>query len=241
MEKNPTNLDFIWTPESIISMVDILAWPVVVLSGIVILKSNVIPVLRAFFKKNRMSELSVGTSGAHAKFQASQEQPSEEVKKVASTIEVTSNHKNIIKQQDSNSSELSKNIAEMVKAQAVGLDVSDIEKIEMLSTEVGLLKVAIACYDINKAIFRSQYDLLNNWLGDGSSITQEQVVAYFEEQVKKNNSAFTGWDYIKYISYLISSGLIEHDGSNYKLTVIGNAYIKFMRKNPQHIASLVSL
>lgn len=60
-----------WEPELVVSLLDTLAWPVVVMIGIVILGSNLVPSIKQFFAKSQVSELSVGTTGAKATFKAS--------------------------------------------------------------------------------------------------------------------------------------------------------------------------
>ncbi|WP_269334840.1 hypothetical protein [Vibrio atlanticus] len=229
-----------WEPELVVSLLDTLAWPVVVMIGIVILGSNLVPSIKQFFAKSQVSELSVGTTGAKATFKASQETPSESVKKVSESIELSGDYKNIVELQASNTSELSNKLKEVIGNQVAGLKISESEQVELLTTEVALLRVAIICYDINKVLFRSQYDLLSNWLDNGSSITYEQLSSYFEEQAR-NSDAFSDWDTEKYVSYLISSGLVESDGHSYAMTMAGMSYVAFMKRNPQHISSLSSI
>lgn len=153
---------------------------------------------------------------------------------------MSGDYKNIVELQASNTSELSNKLKEVIGNQVAGLKISESEQVELLTTEVALLRVAIICYDINKVLFRSQYDLLSNWLDNGSSITYEQLSSYFEEQAR-NSDAFSDWDTEKYVSYLISSGLVESDGHSYAMTMAGMSYVAFMKRNPQHISSLSSI
>jgi hypothetical protein len=53
--------------------------------------------------------------------------------------------------------------------------------------------------------------------------------------------AFNGWDWIKYSSYPVSSGIIRQESDGYKLTELGKSYVSFMSNNPQLVDELAKL
>ncbi|SFV59195.1 DUF1176 domain-containing protein [hydrothermal vent metagenome] len=136
-------------------------------------------------------------------------------------------------------------IYENLKQHIIELKLDDEKTNELLMIELSLLKSQVNYYYINKILWHSQFDLFNGWLSNGLSITNNELETYFNVIVKnKYDYSFdtdSQWDYITYIAYPLSAGIIEYTGESYKLTDLGNSYIRFMRKNMYLVAELAKL
>jgi len=64
---------------------------------------------------------------------------------------------------------------------------------------------------------------------------------YFNEVRKTTGEGLLSWDWIKYISYLVSINLIKSNADGYQLTNLGKSYIEFMFRSPSLIHELTNL
>lgn len=120
------------------------------------------------------------------------------------------------------------------------LDIDDEKRIEIIARELSLFQSALKFFSINKVLFRSQYNLFSSMADKGGCISKEDALLIFDK-TKSNKEVLSDWDWIKYIAYPISNGLIYEDNNNYKLTSFGVAYVSFMSKSPQFIDELSKL
>lgn len=130
---------------------------------------------------------------------------------------------------------------EGIKTHVGALDVSDDEKINLLSKEVSILQSALRFNFINQVLFRSQFELFNIMPGDGSVISDQDLQKYFDSVTSNNPTNLEGWDLVKYLSYPASTGIIEKYNGGLRLTKFGNSYVKYMRRNISFIDNLAKL
>jgi hypothetical protein len=230
-----------WTPEIIVNLIGEIAWPLVLIILGWRFKNGIIDGIGKFFSNNNVTEVSATATSLTAKFkEAQQSSKSKENSSQPAAIPEGVSYSELIKRQESHSSEHSLQLYEHIKSHVNSLELDNDSAIELLSKELSLLQAALAYIDISKTLFRSQFDLLNGWLTDGE-ISEENLKAYFANLVKNNPDILDGWDYIKYMAYPVSRGLIEYKEDNYVITVLGKSYIQFMKKNIQFIDELSNL
>lgn len=230
-----------WTPKVVVELIRSIAWPVTILIIGMTFRVKIFEFVRLFFSKYIVSELSASVSGVSAKFAKKQ---SAEVLERAS-ISATSLPKNLtiesIRERHSQSkTEFSEEIYESIQGHLNALNASAEEKIDLLASEISLLQSAIKYFDINKVLFRSQYELFCS-LFDKGGVSKEEASKEFDNVKRNNKDALQDWDWIKYIAYPVSAGLVLEENGNYKLTKQGNSYVQFMAKNPQLVDELAKI
>lgn len=231
-----------WTPEIIVGLVKEIAWPIVVLVIGVRVKGSVIDVVKGFFSKNNVTEVSAGTNGVTAKFQAAQQSTGTKDAQNKS-IELTdnSNYEAIVKIHEDQSTEFSLGLYENIKKHIESLNITEAEKVDLMCKEASLLRSALGFQDISKVLFRSQFDLFSNWMNGDSKITDTDINEYFQKIKDDNPTSYEGWDTIKYMAYPVTCGAVEYKDGAYVLTKLGEAYVQFMRNNPANIDELSKL
>ncbi|MDY4334068.1 hypothetical protein SOV78_08660 [Pectobacterium brasiliense] len=237
------NLAYNWSPELIVDLIKSIAWPVVVLLIGFSFRIRIFEIIHSFFSKNMVSEISATVSGVSAKFVA--EKQSTEVLETAS-----SNATNLPKYMDigairerheQHKTELSEELYQAITIHISSLKTNNEIKVDLLAREVSLFQSAIKYFDINKVLFRSQYNLFSIMANNEGCIRKEDAHRIFESIKKHNKEVFSDWDWIKYIAYPVSNSLIYEDTNSYKLTSTGRSYVSFMSKNPQLIDELAKL
>ncbi|MFK3694529.1 hypothetical protein [Serratia bockelmannii] len=232
-----------WSPLLIVEIIKIIAWPSVILLIGLSFRIKIFEVMHSFFSKNTVSEISATVSGVSAKFLAAKQ--STEVLETASfnatTLPKNMSAEAINERYERSRTELSEELYQSIVKHVYSLGIDNDMKVELLAREASLLQSAIKYFDINKVLFRSQYDLFLKIADNGGCIRKEVALHHFDEAKQNNKSALVDWDWIKYISYPVSNGLIYEDDSNYKLTSVGRSYIMFMSKNPQLVDDLAKI
>lgn len=200
-----------WTPQLILELIKAVVWPVTVLIVGIRFRSGIFESVRNFFSKNRVTELSATTSGVSAKFAA--EKQSSEARESAGTSAVNLPDNMgidaIKKRHEQGSTEFSEELYKAIKVHLVALGLSPEEEIEILAKETSLLKSAIRYFDINKVIFRSQFNLFSIMLSNGGYASKVDVQKHFAYIKDLVGAVFSEWDWIKYISYPVSNDLIS--------------------------------
>jgi len=69
----------------------------------------------------------------------------------------------------------------------------------------------------------------------------EEVRQHFDVIRNATGDSFNGWDWIKYVAYPVSAGILVNDGNSYRLSKLGLSYLSFMKKSPQLIDELTKL
>lgn len=232
-----------WSPKLIVELIKSIAWPVVALLIGFSFRIRIFDVVSSFFSKNTVSEISATVSGLSAKFMAAKQ--STEVLETASS-NVANLPKNmsagaIRERQEQSKTEFSEEIFQSIIEHASSLDIDNEEKIELLSREVSIYQTVARYFEINKVLFRSQYNLFYKIDSNDGYIRKEDAINYFDSVKNNNKEAFANWDWNKYTSYPVSNSLIYADDDGYKLTPIGRSYLAFMSNKPQLIDELAKL
>lgn len=150
-----------WSPTLIVDLIKNIAWPVVVLFIGFSFKARLLEVIRSFFSKNTVSEISATISGVSAKFMAAR-QSTETLERTNSssvTLPEGMSVESVKETHEKNKTEYSEKLYQSIIKHVATLDINDEEKIQLLSREVSVLQSAMRYFEINKVLFRSQYDL----------------------------------------------------------------------------------
>lgn len=236
-----------WSPKLIVELIKSIAWPVVVLLfgfgfGFS-LRSRLFGIVSSFFSKSQVSEISATTSGISAKFVAARQsiEVLETAGSNAANLPKDMGVEAIRERHEQIKTEFSEELYQAIIKHAFYLDINNEEKIELLSREISILQSAVRYFDINKVLFRSQYELFNSIVVNNDFLSKEDAIKHFEITNKNNREALSGWDWIKYIAYPVSNHLLYEDDNGYKLTPLGRSYMAFMSKNPQLVDELAKL
>lgn len=232
-----------WSPNLIVELVKNIAWPVVALFIGLSFRIRIFDVIRSFFTKNTVSEISATITGLSAKFITAQESAKALEMSSANSAYLSENlsAEAIKERHDRFKTEYSEELYQSILKHALSLNIDNKEKIDILSREVSLYQSTIKYLDVNKVLFRSQYDLFFKIKIIGGCISKEDIIAHFDKIKNENTKAFADWDWITYIAYPVSNGIIYEEDNFFKLTSMGKSYIAFMSKNPQLIEELSKL
>ncbi|AYN29864.1 hypothetical protein D8682_24550 [Buttiauxella sp. 3AFRM03] len=232
-----------WSPKLIVELIKSIAWPVVVLLFGFSFRSRLFGIVSSFFSKSQVSEISATTSGVSAKFVAAKQsiEVLETAGSNAANLPKDMGVEAIRERHEQIKTEFSEELYQAIIKHAFYLDISNEEKIELLSREISVFQSAIRYFDINKVLFRSQYELFNSIVGNNNFLSKEDAIKHFEITKKTNREALSDWDWIKYTAYPVSNHLLYEDDNGYKLTPLGRSYMAFMSKNPQLVDELAKL
>jgi hypothetical protein len=228
-----------WTPEVIVNLIKEIIWPITVLLLGWHFRGNISNIISNFFTKNNITELNASPTGISAKFKTTQQnaETNERITNSPSSLPENLDFDSIKAKHLEFTTEYSKEIYLNIKKHIDILNINDKQKIDLLETEVALIQSSLRYYDINKVLFRSQFDLFNDYFYGKGEVTIEQIKQYYN----LINYKFVDWDYAKYMAFPISTGIVESSTNGYKLTKMGISYIKFMRRNLQLVNELSSL
>lgn len=231
-----------WSPQLIVELIKILAWPVVVILIGIWFRSKILQVIHSFFSKNSVSEISASVSGVSAKFTAAKQ--SETIETVNSTSTNLPNNISLKALQErhvSERTEFSEELYHNIKTHLSVLNVKDEESIELLAQELSLSQSFLRYFEINKVLFRSQFDFFQFISSKGGCILEKEALVYFKKVKELFSDAFSDWDLVKYIAYPVSNGILVIEGGSFNITTMGRSYINFMLRNPHLVDGLVKL
>lgn len=232
-----------WTPQLIVELVKALVWPLTLLLFGLKFRSGIYESIRNFFSKNTVSEVSATTSGLSAKFVAAKQ--SSEAKESAGTSAVSlpenMSAEAIKKRHEQNRTDFSEVLYKAIKTHLSAINLSPDEEVEILAREASLLQSAIRYFDINKVLFRSQFNLFSTMSNNSDYVSKDDIQHHFLTIKNLAGEAFLDWDWIKYVSYPVSNGLLSDEDDGYKLTTLGRSYVSFMSRNPQLVDELAKL
>lgn len=231
------------TGSLIVSLIGEIVWPLTILFLVFMLKDGIISTIQNLFFKRGIKEFRAGGSGVTAIFEADRQETadSKNFSHNSKFLPHGKKYEDIKAKHEENESSYSKQIYEDVKEHIYAFDISDKERIELLLKEVSLLNTSVNCVSIIKILFRSQFELFNKMRDGKNNFKAIEIERYFKEMAIKYPSAFENWDYLKYLSYPISVGLLAYQNGNYQLTNFGEAFVDFMRMNPNLIDDLANL
>jgi len=232
-----------WTPQLIVEVIKSVVWPITILLIGLKFRSGLFESIRNFFSKNTVSEVSASASGVSAKFVAAKQSNESKESSGTSSVSLPENMsvETIRKRHEQNKTEFSEELYKAIKTHLSALDLSPEEEVEILAKEASQLQSAVRYFDINKVLFRSQFNLFSIMRDNSDFVSKEDIQVHFLEIKKLVGEAFIDWDWIKYISYPVSNGLVSDEGDGYKLTKLGSSYVSFMSRNPQLIDELAKL
>ncbi|WP_024850815.1 hypothetical protein [Hydrogenovibrio kuenenii] len=232
-----------WTPQLIVDLIKGVVWPLTVIFIVLKFRSNILEWIKGFFSKNTVSEFSAGAGGVYVKLAEKQSTETKKPSNTATSLPGTMNsveeiHKQHNEQQTEFSEKLYKDIQEHIHA----LGVSSEEQVNILSKEASILKSVLFYVDVNKFLFRSQFNLLSMMLSTGGSLSKDDIQNHFLATKNLAGDVFSDWDWVKYIAYPIEVRLFSSDGGDkYTLTLAGRSYLSFMTRNPRFVDELVKL
>lgn len=230
-----------WTPQTLVELVKTVIWPITILIIGLKFKAGFMESLQRFFARNSVSELSASTNGISAKFVVEKQESDLKESPMSMTLPDNMTLESVKERHSKAHTEYSETLYKNIINHLDALNIEPVEKVELLSRDVSLLQSGIRYHQICKVIFRSQYNLLVVVAANGNFISKNEVQSHFEKVKSHVGTAFYDWDWIKYLSYLITSDLlVDHDNS-YQLTQFGESYVKFMSRNPQLIDELRKL
>ncbi|APR67462.1 hypothetical protein CN03_11300 [Thalassolituus oleivorans] len=232
-----------WTPELVVELIKNVAWPIVVLLIGFRFRSGISESLRTFFNRNTVSEVSASASGVSAKFVAAK-QTSETLETAGSNavnLPKTMGVEAIRERHELHKTEFSEELFKAIKTHLSALEITVEEKLDIMARETSLLQSAIRYFDINKVLFRSQFNMFSIMASNSGFISKEDAETNFQSIKELVGEALNDWDWIKYSSYPVSNGIIRQESDGYKLTELGKSYVSFMSKNPQLVDELAKL
>ncbi|MDQ5206292.1 hypothetical protein RCD90_22575 [Klebsiella pneumoniae] len=232
-----------WSPTLIVDLIKSIVWPAVVLLIGFSFRVRIFDVVRSFLSKNTVSEISASVSGVSAKFMASKQSLEVLETSNSDTVKLPKNmdFEAIRERHEQHKTEFSDELYQAISKHVYSLEVDNEVRIDLLVREASLLQSAVRYFQINKVLFRSQYNLFLTTFTNGNYISTESALQYFEKIKNNNKEAFSEWDWIKYSAYPVSNDLIYENDGGYKLTTIGRSYVAFMSKKPQLIDELAKL
>ncbi|WP_429236135.1 hypothetical protein [Aeromonas salmonicida] len=229
-----------WTPSLVVELIKTLAWPITVLVIGVRFRTGISGSLIKFFSKNTVSEVSASTSGVSAKFIAAQQslETIEGLGRNAVNLPENMSLEAIRQRHKEHKTEFSENLYAGIQSHIAAFNISSEEIVELLSKEMSLIQSAIRYFDINKVLFRSQFNLFSIMANNGGLISRADAEHNFLSVKDLVGEALLDWDWVKYVAYPVSNGLMIEEGSECKLTPLGRSYVAFMSRNPQLVDEL---
>jgi len=225
-----------WEPEQIVDLIGELAWPIVVLIIAWRFRESIKSSITNFFNRNDVKEVSVGPSGITAKMEtAKQDVSPDKINKPSQLLPEGMDAQSIKQAHTENSTKYSLSLLTKIQEHVVALDLTDEEKIELLSTEISIQQATLHFIDITILIFASQYNLLNKNFYPNSIVTHETIKTYFIEIKNVFPENYEEWDTNKYIAWPLSIGIIEKCEGGYRLCELGRAYVMHIRNNPNFL------
>lgn len=232
-----------WTPQLIVEILKVAVWPLTLLIlgfGIRVKFSDSI---RSFFTKNTVSEVSASTTGISARFVAARQ--SSESKELSGSNSVplpeSMSLEALNARYEQNKTEFSEEQYGAIRTHLNALNLSPEEETELLIKELSISQCAVRYFDINKILFRSQFNLFSIMTENNNYISRDDVKQHFSYIQNNVGYALTDWDWVKYVAYPVSNGLMVNEGFGYKLSKFGKSYVEFMSRNPQLIDELSKL
>jgi hypothetical protein len=232
-----------WTPQLIVEILKVATWPLTVLILGFGIRLKFADSIRSFFTKNSVSEVSATTTGISAKFIAAK-QSSESTELSGNTsvsLPESMNLETLNSRFERNKTEFSEELYEAINTHLRALKLQPEKEKELLMKELSILQSALRFSEVSKVLFRSQFNLFSNMATNNDCISKDDVQRHFHSIQGSVGDAFGGWDWIKYVSYPVSSGLMVNESAGYKLSKFGKSYVEFMSRNPQLVDELLKL
>ena len=229
----------IWTAGDIVNLAGVISWPIASVVLVFLLRSRLSGFFNGFFNRNNVTELSAGSFTA--KFTQSKHNavnPEDTQETIVAMSQAGEGVNNFIERLSRNETKSSKYLLKGIRDHMSSLGLSKEKTIEVLEKELSLTQARIYFLDLNRVLYRSQYNLFK-LMKDNSGKLTESDVSIFYEKVKSNFPTVFGFtELINYLAYPMRVNLIEKNGGNYYLTDYGDSYVSFMDINSNLIMEL---
>lgn len=231
-----------WSPALIVELLKVIAWPLTVLLLAVRFRTPLVEGARKFFAKRSLTEVSAGATGISAKFEPDRQVAHSAETGTARTTALPQSMtlESIRKNHTDYETEFSRDLYTAITNHLSALNLAPDAAIELLAKDNSLLQAALRFYEINRIIFRSQYDFLTTLMTSGQAASMDVIGRHFKE-LQAREPMYAAWDVVKYLAFLIESRLIAETNGAYSITPFGASYLTFMRKNLQLVEALTKL
>ena len=188
-----------WTPQLIVELIKSVVWPLTLLLIGLKFRSCLIESIRNFFSKNTVAEVSATASGVSAKFVAAKQstEPKESGGRSAISLPQNMSVEAIREVHEQNKTDFSEELYRAIKTHLSFLELNTNEQVEMLAKEASLLQSTIRYFDINKALFRSQFNLFSIMKNHSGYVSKNDLQHHFLEIKNLVGEAYIDWDWIK--------------------------------------------
>jgi len=232
-----------WTPQLIADLIKAALWPFTVLVLGLTIRSRVYDSIRTFFAKNSVSEVSATASGISAKFVAAKQSAETKESTSASSVSLPEdmNAEALARRHESQRTEFSDDLYKAIKTHLSALNLPTDQEVDLLARECSLMQSALRYFDISKVMFRSQFNMFSVMANNGGYMSKQDVQHHFGSIKSVVGDAYSDWDWIKYVSYPVSAGIMCDEGGGYALTRLGSSYVHFMSRNPQLVDDLAKI
>lgn len=229
-----------WTAENIVDLAGVIVWPVASILLALILRRKISGFIDSFFNRNNVTELSAG--GFTAKFaQLSQVtgRRGEKQESIISDSKVDEDAADYLDRLSLDETKTSVNIYRKIKNHIESLGLSSEQIIDSLQKELSQANAKLYFLDLNRTLYRSQYDFLKLLKDNSGKLSEAQVSLYYNSLKTRIPMVYGHIDLINYLAYPMNVGLIEKHAGNYRLTDYGDSYVTFMDRNSNLIVGLV--
>lgn len=228
-----------WTAADIVNLVGVVAWPIASVLLAFLLRTKLSSFLNRFFNRNNVTELSAGSFTA--KFTQSKQgasNPEEKQESIVPMHQEGEGATQFLTRLSQNETTLSKNLLKGIRTHIKSIELSDKQTIEALEKELSITQSRIYFMDLNRVIYRSQYNLFKLLKDNSGTLTELEISAFYDSVKKQFPGVFGVTELINYLAYPMRVGLLEKHDGNYHLTDYGNSYVSFMDKNSNLIMEL---
>lgn len=240
-----------WEPEHVVALVNSLAWPAVTLMiaifvGLLVWKGRALlsSTFKQLLKDRSLRSMSADKSG----FQLELEPIHQEAKRnpapgamQASSGDEPLDLPAILAEQERNFTPYSRAVLHDVVSSFGKLKATDDQKLEVLFRAFSLLYCHNRFTDAAKALFQSQYYLLEAYVRKGSEIPKSAMERYFSNLKAQHSEEYSPWEVSDYVEYLLAVELLIESKESYLVTEFGKSFVEYMQRAPESVESLGKL
>ena len=232
--------------ELVVSGISHVALPATVLTLGLVFRGGIKSGFEKLFSRSSLKEFKAGAAGISATFEAERQISAEtsdltNADKGPAVLPQGQDYEELVARQQGQETPYSQRLYENVVAHLNALGVDDQSKIDLLSKEVSLLQNSVQCLNVARVLFRSQFELFNSLRDGPGVVTQGEIENHFKLVSSEHPDALQSWDYLKYLSYPVTAGLMVYAQGSYRLTEFGKSFVDFMRMSPAIIDDLAKL
>ncbi|HCD1288924.1 TPA: hypothetical protein I7691_RS21985 [Vibrio parahaemolyticus] len=233
------SVELFWSAADIVRLLEVVAWPIASIIIAVLLRGKISQVFQNLFSNTSVTEVSA--AGFSAKFSESKQASTapEDIKENAvAPTSVGNDAAEIIERQKLNETKFSRSLLINLKNHRESLKLTSEQAIELVEKELSLTQARAYFVDLNRVLYRSQFNLFNLMKSNNGLMTSNEVLAYFNGIKAENPSVYSNTDLHRYLAYPMRVGLIEKNHQEYSLTEYGDSYVEFMDRNTHLIGDL---